>query len=218
MLFAICPDDYTNPRTGKPDASSPHWAELLVKAGHEVKWVDVRRSDILEQLKGCDGFMWRHIHVAEHRQIARRLLPVIERQLGLPVYPDQATCWHYDDKIAQYYLLATAEIPIPRTWISFNREQALEFARTADYPLVTKLWSGAGSENVRLVQNFGQAERWINKLFSRGVGSMLEYPSSRFSSLYYRLRYAAKALLTNRPIYHMWETHKNYVLFQAPIP
>ena len=34
-----------------------------------------------------------------------RLLPVIEKELGLVVYPDQNTCWHYDDKIAQYYLL-----------------------------------------------------------------------------------------------------------------
>jgi len=73
----------------------------LEKAGHEVNWVNVYRADILEQLKGCDGFMWRWAHFGGMGQIARRLLPVVERELGLVVYPDQNTCWHYDDKIAQ---------------------------------------------------------------------------------------------------------------------
>ena len=62
MRVAIHPDDYTNPKDGKRDASSPRWADLLEKAGHEVKWINVYRADILEQLKGCDGFMWRWAH------------------------------------------------------------------------------------------------------------------------------------------------------------
>ena len=50
MLIAIHPDDYTGSST-KRDALSPQWSELLKKAGHKVRWVDVRRLDILEQLK-----------------------------------------------------------------------------------------------------------------------------------------------------------------------
>jgi hypothetical protein len=79
--------------------------------------VDVFRPDILQQLQGCRGFLWRHAHVADMRQIARRLLPVIERDLGLLVYPDQRTCWHYDDKIIQSYLLDAHGIPSPKTWV-----------------------------------------------------------------------------------------------------
>jgi glutathione synthase/RimK-type ligase-like ATP-grasp enzyme len=210
MIIAIQPDDYTNPKVGKCDASSPRWAELLEKAGHQVRWVNVFRSDILDQIKGCDGFMWRHANVAHHRQIARRLLPVVERELGLPVYPDQATCWHYDDKIAQYYLFNAAGIPTPKTWVCFDREEALEVALTADYPLVTKLWSGSASGNVHLVRNFTEARQWIDQLFGRGVGSAREYGTAA----YHRFRYAVKVLLTNRPIYHMGEIHRNYVLLQ----
>ena len=58
MIVAIQPDDYTNPKTpGKPDASSTRWAELLRQAGHEVRWVEVHHADILDQLRGCRGFM-----------------------------------------------------------------------------------------------------------------------------------------------------------------
>ena len=56
--------------------------------------------------------------------IARRLLPVIERELGLTVYPDQNTCWHYDDKIAQAHLFKVAGIPAPETWVWFDGKAA----------------------------------------------------------------------------------------------
>ncbi len=98
MKIAIHPDDYTQPgRQAGDDASSPRWAAAIEAAGHEVVEVDVRRADIFEQLRGCDGFMWRWAHFAGMSRIARRLLPVIENELGLCVYPDQKTCWHYNN-------------------------------------------------------------------------------------------------------------------------
>ena len=124
LVIAIQPDDYT-PEGGRQDASSPRWAALIEEAGHQVRWVDVRRADILSQLEGCDGFMWRHGHSAEHRQIARRLLPVLERELGLVVYPDQNTGWHYDDKIIQQYIFSALGIAAPKTWVWFDAAQAL---------------------------------------------------------------------------------------------
>ena len=77
MIVAIHPDeDY-----GK-DKCYAHWSRLLKEAGYEVRLVDVYQPDILKQLEGCDGFMWRFVHKSDHLQIARRLLPVIERELG----------------------------------------------------------------------------------------------------------------------------------------
>jgi glutathione synthase/RimK-type ligase-like ATP-grasp enzyme len=204
MLVAIQPDNY-----GPSDASSPIWARLLREAGHEVREVDVRRADILEQLRGCDGFMWRHGHHPSMRLIARRLLPVIEGQLGLAVYPDQKTCWHYDDKIAQAYLLRAAGIPMPRTWIWFDREEAAAWARQAEYPLVIKLWAGAGSSNVRLVPDAAAALGWIGRCFDAGVTSLEEPVTGRLGRLRQAMsRYAPAP----------WEIHRGYVLFQEFLP
>jgi len=214
MIIAIQPDDYTNPATGKDDASSPRWAQLLQQAGHEVKWVDVRRADILEQIKDCDGFMWRHGHLPQHRQIARRLLPVIEKEMGIEVYPDQNTCWHYDDKLKQYYLLKAKGIAIPRTWIWFDYEQVLEWLKTAKFPMVIKLWSGAASQNVRLVEDENEAKIWVKRLFKEGLSSITDPYILRHNSFYWRLRYCAKMMLKKRLADRPWELHKNYVLFQ----
>ena len=221
MIIAIHPDDYTYPE--KPpgsDASSPRWARVLEAAGHQVRWVDVRRADILDQLKGCDGFMWRWPHFDGGGRIARRLLPVIERELGLATYPDQNTCWHYDDKIAQAYLLEAAGVPVPKTWVWFDKKAALDWASNAPYPVVLKLAGGAGSRNVRLIRNDSEARLWVERLFSRFVRSLDDAEFVAYS-LSERVRNAARVALKGRAR-PMWddgyEPQAGYVLFQEFLP
>ncbi|MEX2121087.1 MAG: hypothetical protein WD847_15960 [Pirellulales bacterium] len=224
MRIAIQPDDYGLTPDGQRDASSPRWAEMAKAAGHEVHWVDVFRTDILSQVRGCHGFMWRHAHTSAHRAIATRLLPVLECQLGLCVYPDQNTCRHYDDKIAQWYLLEAAGVPTPRTSVFWRRSDAEEFCRTATYPLVFKLWAGAGSSNVRLVRSPAEALAWVERMFTRGVGK-LEAPGRGRLHQYVQIArsLARDALSPGRPpaeanLWETWELHRNYVLFQEFLP
>lgn len=216
MEVAIHPDDYTAP--GQPpgsDASSPRWASLLEAAGVRVRWVDVRRADILEQVRGCAGFMWRWAHFGGMHQIAHRLLPVLERHMGMVVYPDQNTCWHYDDKIAQAHLLEAAGLPIPRTWVWFDAKAAAAWVREACFPLVLKLATGAGSSNVRLVRDASEALAWIERLFGPGVAD-LDPPEEARWPWRRRLRTAAAALVRGRlkPERPPWPLHRGHVMFQ----
>lgn len=192
------------------------WAKFLEESGSIVRWVDVRRADIVEQLVGCHGFMWRWAHFGGMGRIARRLLPVIERELKIPVYPDQNTCWHYDDKIAQAYLLEVLDIPIPKTWIWFDQKLAEEWVAQAKYPLVLKLASGAASENVKLVRNALEARTWIDRLFSY---SLLNLNEAQFS-IYRRLRRFASMLIRGSPLPRStgFEPSTGYALFQEFLP
>ena len=221
LIIAIQPDNYTDPTTGRFDSSSSQWADLLRKAGHEVRWVNVYHAGIFDQLRGCDAFMWRWSHMGGMGQIARRILPVIERGLGLPVYPDQNTCWHYDDKIAQAYLLPALNIPTPKTWVWFDASAAREWARTASYPLVTKLATGAGSTNVRRINSFEEASNIIYLMFSKGTCN-LGLVSPAPWGLGRRIRAAAKSLMLGRPsidvLLNSWEFQKDYVLLQEFLP
>lgn len=215
MIIAVQPDNY-----GPNDASSPIWIRLLQEAGFEVRQVDVYRADILDQLKGCDGFMWRWAHFGGMGRIARRLLPVIENCLKIPVYPDQKTCWHYDDKIAQAYLFEALGVPCPKTWLWFNFEAAVEWAASASYPMVLKLSGGAGSVNVKLVINYEEALVWIGRLFSQRVTS-LEETQFQPHTVSQRLKRAAKTLLTGeKPIYcdNGFEPQSGYAYFQEFLP
>lgn len=209
LLIAVQPDHY-----GPNDASSPIWIRLLWDAGHRVREVNVDRADILAQLEGCQGFMWRHGHFPGRRLIARRLLPVIENELGLIVYPDQNTCWHYDDKIAQAYLFAALGIPAPKSWIWYEKSLALEFARNAEYPLVMKLYSGAGSRNVMLLRSFREARIWIGRIFDHGVRAL----AGPRVSLLQRIKKKVSVWVLGEGIDSAWEVHRGYALFQEYLP
>jgi len=216
MIVAVQPDTIMSP--DERNNSAARWTRLLEEAGHEVRPVDVFRPDILDQLQGCHGLMWRFAHITRDLALAKRLLLVAERELGLCVYPDQSTSWHYDDKLAQYFLLAARGIPVPKTWPFWRKEDALSFARDADYPLVLKLPTGAGSQNVRLINNASEARYWIKKLFASGVLSLGPGALS-IQGIKSRLRSGAKLILKGRRDPEYWyELHKNCILFQEFLP
>ena len=223
MIIAIQSDDFAWPKGAHPDASAPRWAQEIKAAGHEVRWVDVYRPDILEQLNGCRGFMWRHAHVAEMRQIARRLLPVIERDLRLAVYPDQQTCWHYDDKIIQSYLFEAYGIPAPKTWVWYDRNQAIDWCnRVAEFPIVAKLWAGAGSVNVKLIGSAKEAEHFVKLLFDRGAYALEAESPKGVRSQLKRLLLTARSRARPGAVIDLpdpyWDVHHRYALFQQWLP
>ena len=215
MLIAIVPDR-TLSRDGTEDSYSARWIARLKELGYEVRTVDIAKTDVLEQIRGCNAFMWRMPHSPYPRQFALKLLHAVEHGLGIPVFPDCRTSWHYDDKIAQHYLLVASGIPVPRTWIFWDREEAMQFSQEADYPLVMKLARGASSQNVIMVHNIREAHTWVDRMF-HGEVYQLKAASPHWSS---RLRHALGYLRTgSHPDPGFWyEAQKHYVLLQEYLP
>ncbi len=219
FTIAIQPDEVIL-GNGLRQSFSDRWIDKAQELGHEVRIVDVYQDDIIEQLRDCDGFMWRFSHPPATRLFAKRLLAVVEKGLGLVVFPDWNTAWHHDDKIAQRYLLEASGIPTARTWVFWKREDALNFCRSAKYPLVIKLAGGASSQNVRLLKDFGEAEYWLNQLFYSGVFSLEQPTSTNLLEIVKRLRPSARLLLKGR---HpnpgsFFELQKNYMMVQEFLP
>src|SRR5690606_38856884 len=88
--------------------------------------------------------------------------------LGVLVFPGTSTCWHYDDKIGQKYLLETVGAPLIASHVFYEEQTALEWLHTAQFPVVWKLRGGAGSQNVRLIKNIGKARAIVRRSFGRG--------------------------------------------------
>ena len=90
-----------------PNAPTPfagNWACHLIRSGAEVRWVNLRLPNAIDQVLGCQGVMWHWEYMPHERQVAQTILRSIEQYAGIPVFPDYNTCWHYDDKIAQFSL------------------------------------------------------------------------------------------------------------------
>jgi glutathione synthase/RimK-type ligase-like ATP-grasp enzyme len=169
--------------------------------GHEVVEFSADQKDIIEKVRGCDGLLWRFTHSPQIRLHAKRLLPAIEQGLEIPVFPDWRTSWHYDDKIAQAYLLPAANIPVPKTWVFYDFDSAVSFCRNAAYPLVIKLTGGASSQNVRLLKSFEDSYYWICRLFGSSVTSLEKPPGPSIIALRTRFRGATRYFIKG------WQPH-----------
>ena len=97
---------------------------------------------------------------------------MLTRPSKIPTFPNLNTIWHFDDKVAQYYLLSATHIPIPETWVLWWRRHAEEFIASAKYPLVLKLASGVTSRNVELVHNVQDARRYAKELLGAGMHTL----------------------------------------------
>lgn len=131
--------------------------------------MDLSAENAIEQVRGTDGVMWRWIHVARDKIKAGRILQAIERYLGIPVYPDHSTAWHYDEKLTQYFVFKALGVPMPGTWLFWDEKRAKAWADRTEYPKVFKLSCGAASENVAKVNSRPEALRLINAMFRGGI-------------------------------------------------
>lgn len=72
----------------------------------------------------------------------------------------------YEDKSAQFRRWHEW---MPPTWSFSNCEQALQFLKTATYPLVSKANEGASSVNVRILKDLRQAQEHVRQIFTHGI-------------------------------------------------
>jgi len=157
----------------RPHSYSEHWITYCQKNNIQYKIVDAYANDILEQVSDCDAFIWhQHFHQYKDCLFAKNLMYVIEKQMGKITYPSFDSCWHYDDKMGQKYLLEAIGAPIVPTYIFYTRQKALEWIKQTTFPKVFKLRCGASSSNVQLIKTYSQAKRIINDAFGKGIKTL----------------------------------------------
>ncbi len=155
---------------------SDYWLTYCKKKQIPYKLVNCYQSDIIHQLTDCSALIWHwHHNDAKAILFARQLIYSVEA-MGKLVFPSAKTCWHFDDKIGQKYLLEAVGAPIVPTYVFYDQQKALHWLDSTTFPKVFKLRNGAGSQNVRLVENKKIAKQLVKQAFSKG------FPAQRFFS------------------------------------
>src|SRR5690554_2444458 len=147
---------------------SDRWIAHCEKQNIPYKIVNAFNSNIIEQIKGCDVLMWHHHH-GHYKDVltAKRILFALEHA-GVKVFPDFKTGWHFDDKVAQKYLLEAIGAPLVPSYVFYDKLEALAWAKETEYPKVFKLKGGAGAANVKLVNSQKVAKKLITQAFGSG--------------------------------------------------
>jgi glutathione synthase/RimK-type ligase-like ATP-grasp enzyme len=142
--------------------------DYMVKNNIDHKVVNAYDSDIIEQLADCDAFFWHHHHFNPKDVLFAKSLLISLEQKGVKVYPNTKSCWHFDDKVAQKYLLEALNLPVANSHVFYSKKDALRNIENQKFPIVFKLKGGAGSYNVSLIKSKKRAKKVINKSFGRG--------------------------------------------------
>jgi hypothetical protein len=155
-----------------PGSFSDKWIEYCNEHQIDTKLVNCCDSDIIGQVADCDGLMWHWSHGDfKAAQFARQLIYSLE-YMGIKVFPDSRTCWHYDDKVGQKYLLEATRAPLVPSYVFYDKRSALAWIENADLPKVFKLRRGAGSANVFLVKSKSHGKKLIRKAFGKGFSPL----------------------------------------------
>ena len=105
------------------------------------------------------------------------------------------------------------------------KEKSLNFLKTAKYPMVFKLYGGAGSTNVVMVKSVSQAKKLVKVMFGKGImpnrvpGDIVKKRDFKFIK-WLKITIGDKILPQFKGIdpSRYWVKHKNYVLFQKFLP
>jgi hypothetical protein len=184
-------------------------------------------SGFFEHVHGLKAVAWHWSHSDPTAAIMARQITVGLEAMGVKVFPDSATCWHFDDKIGQAYLLEAIEAPTPRHWVFFDRDSALEWVDHAEFPVVHKLRGGAGAANVRLVTTRAAARAISRQAFGRGFVAVPSYfgdVKSKYGRLnswaqaFAKARRAPALIIASARARWTAPRARGYVLFQEFMP
>jgi glutathione synthase/RimK-type ligase-like ATP-grasp enzyme len=210
----------------RKDSFAERWIAYCKESSIEYKIVNVYDSNIIHQLEDCDALMWHH-HQSNYKDVlfAKQLLYSLEIA-GKRVFPDFNTCWHFDDKVGQKYLLESINAPLVPSYVFYTKKEALEWVDKTVFPKVFKLRGGAGASNVKLVNTKVNAIKLVNKAFSKGFSQydILEHFKERIRKhkegkvSFFNVIKGFGRLLIVTEFARMHAPEKGYVYFQDFIP
>lgn len=154
---------------------SGRWMAYCDEQKIPYRLVNCLDSDIIAQLAAVDALLWHWHHQDSREQLMARHVIMAAEAMGVAVFPNTTTCWHFDDKVAQKYLLEAVGAPLVPTYVFYDLSEALRWIEGAVFPKVFKLRTGAGSLNVRLVRNAQEARTLAQQAFAGGFQPVASY-------------------------------------------
>lgn len=140
--------------------------------GVPFRMVDPYDDDWLEQVRvaECDAFLaWPDATSTPAAKVVKDRLDLLERDLGVQVFPDAEERWIYEDKVRLADWLRVHDMPHPRTWVFHDREAAEAFAANCELPVVVKTAFGASATGVRILHSRRDVRAAVRRAFGRGA-------------------------------------------------
>ena len=119
---------------------------------------------------GCDIFLvWPSVNLTIWKMMFDERLKIMVDEYGLKIFPSYKEIWLYENKRRVREWLMAKKIPHPETWIFYNEDEAMDFLKSIDYPIVRKTALGAGSSGVKILKNYREAKKDVKYIMRKGI-------------------------------------------------
>lgn len=204
------------------------WEEYCKENKIEYEIIDIMKCDAVNELKRFDVLLWHFGQYRHAEMLEARSILYTAKRMGLKVFPDFNDAWHFDDKVAEMYILQALGAPIPKSRVYYDKETLKKDVESGliEIPIVGKLRTGSGSHNVKLLKSKHALMSYVSKMFSGGYNpapSLLYKTTSNIRSSHNKeqfiskLKRAPEFLRTLAGARH-FPHEKDYVYLQQFIP
>ena len=190
------------------------WINYCEQNNIPYEIVDCYRSDIIDKLKEFDCLLWHFSNYSYSDMLFARSILYSAKQMGLKIFPDFNDVWHFDDKVAETYLLQSINAPIPQSYIFHLYDDVKNWAKKYNnFPVVAKLKSGSGAHNVKLIKSKNELLSYAKRMFGKGYN-----PSPNIfdkAKANYQSSKGNKALMMSRikripEFYRTWKSSRQF--------
>lgn len=148
------------------------WIKACEQMKNQVRYkvIDITRSDWLENVLGeeFDMLLTRPPGaVSFFKQLYDERIYILNQVLGKKIYPTYEEILVYENKRILSYWLKANRVPHPRTWIFYHKDEAIDFFRQCQLPLVAKTAIGASGSGVQILRKQKDVEEYIDTAFSK---------------------------------------------------
>jgi hypothetical protein len=158
-------------RDSNPE-SSLKWEIACKTKGLDYLTIDMLRGDWLDQVCAFDPAFCVSRPPGDnlqHKKIFDEKIFYVEKYLRQQIFPNFLETWIYENKASQAYFLKLNHIPHPSTFISADCDEAMQFVKNTDYPVVAKTLIGAAGSGVKIIESLSAAENYVKKAFTTGI-------------------------------------------------
>lgn len=152
-----------------------HFHKYYIAACREMnvsyKLIDILAPDWIAGMQncGCDAFLvWSSAISTVRKQLYDERLLIMVRDLKKIIFPTYEELWIWESKRRMSDWLVAHEVPMPKTWVFYDYDQAADFIKNTEFPIVFKPDFGDCAKGVEVLRSQKAAFKVLKRAFTRG--------------------------------------------------
>lgn len=147
------------------------WVEYCKENKLNYEIINPYNNGVVSKLMDFDIILWHYSNYSfKDMLMAKNILFTMEEH-GKKVFPSFKDAWHFDDKLAETYLLESINAPIPKSYYYYDSKSLEADINNLSFPIIAKLRNGSGSHNVKMIKSKEELRGYAKKMFTSGLSS-----------------------------------------------